>query len=126
MNYRLICRNAEPYTQTHTSLQEETGLSKAAVTNGLHYLEALGVIQFRMADDSRRRSICLQPVKLANYLKRRMAAFHYLGGLLDEVAAQHKDPDYQKEILAVAYLCDELDEQVNAIIDVWEAEHGEQ
>jgi hypothetical protein len=117
---------SEPASQSFASIMGVTSLSKAAVSGGLQYLEALGVLGYVRIDESRSRLIRLYPIRLANYLKRRMAHFDTLAVQLEDFAADISDDAYRQEITSLAQLFERLDANVNEIITNWEGEHAKQ
>jgi hypothetical protein len=117
---------AEPGSHSAASIMETTSLSKAAISGGLQYLDALGVLEYVHTSSGRRRLLRLRPTKLANYTKRRMVGFHSLAGQLGQFAADVSDAEYKAEIVDLACLFETLDEVVNNTIAQWEGSHEEQ
>ena len=115
---------AEPATQSHTSLYEALPLSKAAVTGGLQFLEALGAISYCHDASDRRQIITFHPSAIVGLTQRRMTYFRQLADQLHAYAAVQKEQAYAQEINTVANVCDELESVVNTIISTWEDKHA--
>ncbi len=115
---------AEPATQSHTSLYEALPLSKAAVTGGLQFLEALGAISYCHDTLGRRQIITFHPGAIVSLTQRRMTHFRQLADQLHAYAAVQKEQLYAQEINVVASVCDELESAVGTIISTWEDKHA--
>lgn len=112
---------SQPPEISFAAVQEQLGISKAAVSSAMRYLEALDVVIYKTPVGSRKRLIRLEPLKLANYIKRRMVFFGKLTQALQTIAQNNSDPAYKHEIIEVADLCQKLDTGVKKIIGEWEA-----
>ncbi|MFT8890167.1 MAG: hypothetical protein ABF904_15400 [Ethanoligenens sp.] len=113
---------SEPPETTFEELQERLHISKAAVSAAMRYLEALDVVRYRTPVGSRKRLIRLEPLKLANYLKRRMVFFKNFTQSLQRIAQEHPDSAYRREITELADLFQKLDIVVQETIGEWEGE----
>lgn len=117
---------SEPESQSFAGIVSATSLSKAAVSGGLQYLEALGVIEYVRVRESRTRFIRLFPARLANYTKRRMGNFHGVATQLEGIASAIADEKYSQEIVSLARLFAQLDKSVNEIITKWEGDYAKE
>ena len=108
-----------PYHHSHTSLHEQTGFSKAAITGGLHYLETLDMISYR-TDGSRRQHIALDIKPLVTYIQQRMLLFDKLA---DELHAASADSDFSSDITTIAELCSVINETIWQAITTWEEQY---
>lgn len=117
---------SEPESQSFAGIVSATSLSKASVSGGLQYLEALGVIEYVRVRESRTRFVRLFPARLANYTKRRMDHFHDVATQLEGIAFTIKDKKYRQEIVSLARLFARLDKNVNEIIADWEDEYAKE
>ncbi len=118
-----VLLSSKPGAHSHTSLHETLSLSKAAITGGLQYLEALDTISYS-AGAGRRRVIILHPHALVSYIKRRMVAFSRLASSLQQLASMQEDEALSRETETVAALCNELDKVVSKTIKRWEDENA--
>ena len=113
-----------PYTQSHTTLHEQTNLSKAAISNSLQYLEALDAITYKADDTGRRQVIEFHVASLVEYIKRRMLTFNQLATELHILAQSQNDDEFSSGIESVASVCDTLDSVVWQTITAWEGKHA--
>ncbi|QJU05231.1 hypothetical protein FBF32_03235 [Candidatus Saccharibacteria bacterium oral taxon 488] len=113
---------APPYHHSHTSLHEQTGLSKAAVTGGLRYLEALDMISYQ-TDSSRRQHIALDIKPLVTYTQQRMLLFDKLADELHAASAEQVDSEFSSDIAMVAELYSAINETIWQAITTWEEQY---
>lgn len=108
-----------PYSESHTSLHEQLGLSKAAITGGLQYLDALGAIDYRRDAQGSRKMIGLRVDALVECIRRSLAPFQALASQLHSSSSNHESSDFSDNIKSVAVLCDQLDFATVQLIDEW-------
>ena len=113
---------APPYHHSHTSLHEQTGFSKAAITGGLRYLETLDIISYR-TDGSRRQHIALGIKPLVTYTQQRMLLFDKLADELHAASAEQADSEFSSDIATVAELCSVINETIWQAITTWEKQY---
>lgn len=113
---------APPYHHSHTSLHEQTGFSKAAITGGLRYLETLDMISYQ-TDSSRRQHIALDIKPLVTYIQQRMLLFDKLADELHAASAEQADSDFSSDITTVAELCSVINETIWQAITTWEEQY---
>lgn len=113
---------APPYHHSHTSLHEQTGFSKAAITGGLRYLETLDMISYRI-DSSRRQHIALAIKPLVTYIQQRMLLFDKLADELHAASAEQADSDFSSDITTIAELCSVINETIWQAITTWEEQY---
>ncbi|WP_143598634.1 GbsR/MarR family transcriptional regulator [Thermoanaerobacterium thermosaccharolyticum] len=113
---------SQPPELTFEDVQKKLNISKAAVSSAMRYLEALDVVTYKTPIGSRKRLIRLEPLKLANYIKRRMVFFGRLTYSLQMIAQDQSEDTYKQEIARLANLCQKLDTAVREIISEWEEE----
>lgn len=111
-----------PYHHSHTSLHEQTGFSKAAITGGLRYLETLDMISYR-TDSSRRQHIALDIKPLVTYTQQRMLLFDKLADELHAASAEQVDGEFSSDIATVAELCSVINETIWQAITTWEEQY---
>jgi hypothetical protein len=111
-----------PYHHSHTSLHEQTGFSKAAITGGLRYLETLDMISYRI-DSSRRQHIALAIKPLVTYIQQRMLLFDKLADELHAASAEQADSDFSSDITTIAELCSVINETIWQAITTWEEQY---
>lgn len=111
-----------PYHHSHTSLHEQTGFSKAAITGGLRYLETLDMISYQ-TDSSRRQHIALDIKPLVTYIQQRMLLFDKLADELHAASAEQADSDFSSDITTVAELCSVINETIWQAITTWEEQY---
>lgn len=111
-----------PYHHSHTSLHEQTGFSKAAITGGLRYLETLDMISYR-TDSSRRQHIALDIKPLVTYTQQRMLLFDKLADELHAASAEQVDGEFSSDIATVAELCSAINETIWQAITTWEEQY---
>lgn len=109
-----------PYQHSHTSLHEQTGLSKAAITGGLRYLETLGVISYRADSSTRRQTIAVHTKPLITYVNQRLLLFDKLADELSIAATKQTDMTLSSNIAAAAGLCSTINEVIWQAITAWE------
>ena len=119
IHYLLI---TPPYHHSHTSLHEQTGFSKAAITGGLRYLETLNMISYR-TDGSRRQHIALAIKPLVTYIQQRMLLFDKLADELHAASAEQADSEFSSDITTVAELCSVINETIWQAITTWEEQY---
>ena len=113
---------APPYHHSHTSLHEQTGFSKAAITGGLRYLETLDMISYQ-TDSSRRQHIALDIKPLVTYTQHRMLLFDKLADELLAASAEQVDGEFSSDIATVAELCSAINETIWQAITTWEEQY---
>ena len=113
---------APPYHHSHTSLHEQTGFSKAAITGGLRYLETLDMISYQ-TDSSRRQHIALDIKPLVTYIQQRMLLFDKLADELHAASAEQADSDFSSDITTIAELCSVINETIWQAITTWEEQY---
>lgn len=113
---------APPYRHSHTSLHEQTGFSKAAITGGLRYLETLDMISYQ-TDSSRRQHIALDIKPLVTYIQQRMLLFDKLADELHAASAEQADSDFSSDITTIAELCSVINETIWQAITTWEEQY---
>lgn len=113
---------APPYHHSHTSLHEQTGFSKAAITGGLRYLETLDMISYQ-TDGSRRQYITLAIKPLVTYIQQRMLLFDKLADELHAASAKQADSEFSSDIATVAELCSAINETIWQAITTWEEQY---
>ena len=113
---------APPYHHSHTSLHEQTGFSKAAITGGLRYLETLDMISYQ-TDSSRRQHIALDIKPLVTYTQQRMLLFDKLADELHAASAEQVDGEFSSDIATVAELCSAINETIWQAITIWEEQY---
>lgn len=111
-----------PYHHSHTSLHEQTGFSKAAITGGLRYLETLDMISYRI-DSSRRQHIALDIKPLVTYTQQRMLLFDKLADELHAASAEQADGEFSSDIATVAELYSAINETIWQAITTWEEQY---
>lgn len=111
-----------PYHHSHTSLHEQTGFSKAAITGGLRYLETLDMISYQ-TDSSRRQHIALDIKPLVTYTQQRMLLFDKLADELHTASAEQVDSEFSSDIATVAELCSVINETTWQAITTWEEQY---
>lgn len=109
-----------PEGATSSEIEKDLNVSKGSVSGAVNYLEALELIGFQSRKSSRSRYIYLKPLKIANYLKRRMSFFSKLTESLKVVIDNKEDGNFTSEINQVTKLCSQLDILVNQTIREWE------
>ena len=113
---------APPYHHSHTSLHEQTGFSKAAITGGLRYLETLDMISYQ-TDSSRRQHIALDIKPLVTYTQQRMLLFDKLADELHAASAEQVDSEFSSDIAMVAELYSAINETIWQAITTWEEQY---
>ena len=113
---------APPYHHSHTSLHEQTGFSKAAITGGLRYLETLDMISYQ-TDSSRRQHIALDIKPLVTYIQQRMLLFDKLADELHAASAEQADSEFSSDIATVAELCSAINETIWQAMTTWEEQY---
>jgi len=111
-----------PYHHSHTSLHEQIGFSKAAITGGLRYLETLDMISYR-TDSSRRQHITLAIKPLVTYIQQRMLLFDKLADELHAASAEQADGEFSSDITTIAELCSVINETIWQAITTWEEQY---
>jgi DNA-binding transcriptional regulator GbsR (MarR family) len=117
---------AVPPSLSFDEIGTRLSISKAAVSTGMRYLEALDMVRYRTTAGSRKRYVQVRPAQIVNYLRRRMFYMKSLTKCLQQVIkTRGEDSAYTAEIQSVADLCEELDREVMRIIDTWEQKRHE-
>ena len=124
---RIIARllASDPPVLSFGELQEALGMSKAAVSVALSYLEALEAVRYTTVPGTRRRLVHLDPRALVRYLRRRMTVFRAFAASLQALADDRGDTEHAQEVRRLADLCHELDVAVTTILTTWEEETHE-
>src|SRR6516162_8800569 len=93
---RIIARllASDPPVLSFGELQAELGMSKAAVSVALSYLEALEAVRYTTVPRTRRRLVHLDPRALVRYIRRRMTVFRAFAATLRTLADAQGDTEH--------------------------------
>jgi DNA-binding transcriptional regulator GbsR (MarR family) len=116
----------DPPALSFGEIQAALGVSKGAVSMGVSYLQALELINFSTVSGTRRRLVQTGPTHFVAYMRRRMTYFRAFAAVLQEVASKHGDTVHGRELLGVAELCRDLDNNVATMLTTWEMNTNEQ
>jgi DNA-binding transcriptional regulator GbsR (MarR family) len=124
---RIIARllASDPPVLSFGELAETLGMSKAAVSVALSYLEALEAVHYTTVPGTRRRLVHLDPRALVRSLQRRMAVLRKFADSLQALAGEQGDTEHARVVRSLADLYHELDVSVISIVHSWEEETHE-